>query len=268
MDADKILEGQAIVLKRGRMNSYGYEPAWNSYFDFYISPRYIKPSLLKLEDMSLHLYLRKNINDKNPSWKMPTIKQMRVKLGVSYDRLYAMLGRLEKAHLLLKESGVRKGEGGENIRNTYILSDPIQTLEEFLTVAREGLFGAQLSQEWCSGSVDPYSENRNTPFRNLEDPPIPDSGGDQQTLTTEQEVWENVLLQLKESLPATSFTTFLDGTKLLAIENGVVTIQTAKPYSIDWLKNRMGSKLPRMIEAELRMLKDPRTVSALQFEFL
>ena len=113
MNASEILEGQTIILKRGRMNSYGYEPAWNSYFDFYISPKYVNPSLLKLEDMSLHLFLRKNINDRDPSWKMPTIKQMKTKLGVSYDRLYAIMARLEKAHLLYKESGVKKGEGGE-----------------------------------------------------------------------------------------------------------------------------------------------------------
>jgi len=187
MNSSEILDGQTIVLKRGRLNGLGFEPAWNSYFDFYISPKYISPSLLKLEDMSLHLFLRKNLNDKDPTWKMPTIRQMKHKLGVSYDRLHAMMTRLEKAHLLFKESGLRKGEGGENIRNTYILSDPIQDLAEFLVVAAAGVFPHPLKGEWNqSMRLGPCPNFRNTLSRFSGHPPVPEIGTDQQTLKKEQ----------------------------------------------------------------------------------
>ncbi len=76
MRADKILDDQIIHVKRGRLNGLGFEPAFNSYFDFYLSSKYFGEPLLELEDLGLHLYLRKNLNDTNKKWKMPTIRQM------------------------------------------------------------------------------------------------------------------------------------------------------------------------------------------------
>ena len=120
MPAKAILEDQVIVVKRGRSNGLGFEPAFNSYFDFYLDTKYFGQSLLQLQDVTFHLFLRKNLNDQNPSWKMPTLRRMRQKFGISNDRIYAMFMRLEKAHLLTKESGTRTGV--INTRNNYILS--------------------------------------------------------------------------------------------------------------------------------------------------
>src|SRR6266508_5395225 len=139
MNASKILEEHTIVLKRGRFNGLGLVLAFNSSFAFYASTKSVMPALLQLEDISFHLYLRKNLNDKDPSWQMPSIRQMRKKFGIGQHKIEAMLKRLGEAHLLGKVSGSREGEW--ITRNTYILSDPVQNLEEFLTIAREGLFG-------------------------------------------------------------------------------------------------------------------------------
>ena len=147
VDANKILDEQVIHLKRGRTNSFGWEPAWNSYFDFYASSKYISPPLIKLEDISLHLFLRKNLNDKNPQWKMPTIRQLKKKFAVSQDKIEGMMKRLEDAHLLRKVSGA---SNGFNVGNDYILSDPVQTLDEFLIVACEGVFPRLPRPEWCT----------------------------------------------------------------------------------------------------------------------
>jgi hypothetical protein len=262
MSSSEILDGQTIVLKRGRMNGLGFEPAWNSYFDFYISPKYISPSLLKLEDMSFHLYLRKNLNDRDPSWKMPTIRQMKRKLGVSYDRLHAMMARLEKAHLLYKESGLRKGEGGENIRNTYILSDPIQDLAEFLIVATAGVFPNPLRAEWVQPTeFDPCPENRDTLSRKSGHPPVPKIGTDQQTLKTEQGVWDLVLQQLQLSIPANTFAVFLDGTKLISIAEGVATVGTPRPHVCEWLQMQMAPRIKKVLAAELAARNEATPVS-------
>jgi hypothetical protein len=260
MDAVEILEGQTIVLKRGRLNGLGFEPAFNSYFDFYASTKYISPSLLQLEDISFHLYLRKNLNDQNPRWQMPTIRQMRKKFGMGQTKLEGMMRRLEEAHLLKKISGQT---GDWVVRNGYVLSDPIQTLEEFLTVAREGAFPRPLNSEWL-----PCTQNGYTAYPNQVHERVPKTGTDQQTLTTEQTVWDRVLEQLKTSLPQNTFAAFLEGTDLLSVVDGVATIHIDKPHAIDWLSNRMGSKLPRMIETELRLLNDSRTVSELNFDFV
>ena len=40
MRAKDILEDQIIHVKRGRLNGLGFEPAFNSYFDFYLSAKY------------------------------------------------------------------------------------------------------------------------------------------------------------------------------------------------------------------------------------
>ena len=66
---------------------------------------------------------------------MPSIRQIKHRLAISQDKIEAMMARLEQAHLLTTESGYRKGEDGQNTHNSYILSDPIPTLDEFLEVA-------------------------------------------------------------------------------------------------------------------------------------
>lgn len=117
MRASQILSDQVIHVKKGRFNSFGFEPLWNSYFDFYLDSRYFKEPLLELQDVTFHLYLRKNLNDHNPRWKMPTIRQIMKKFRIGQAKVYAMLDRLEKAHLLTLESGVRVDVVNE--RNDY-----------------------------------------------------------------------------------------------------------------------------------------------------
>src|SRR2546421_3030719 len=140
MNTSRILEDQVIHVKRGRANSFGFEPAWNAYFDFYLSTKYFDEALLELEDVTFHLFLRKNLNDRNPDWKMPTIRQIKKRFGIGQAKIEAMLARLANAHLLEKESGVGKDDNGQNVDNNYTLSDPIPTLNEFLAVAAAGLF--------------------------------------------------------------------------------------------------------------------------------
>jgi hypothetical protein len=260
--ASSILEDQVIHVKRGRLNGLGFEPAFNSYFDFYASTKYLDPPLLQLEDIAFHLFLRKNLNDSNPKWKMPTIRQIRKKFRMGQHKIEAMLKRLEAAHLLRKESGVGKGEYGRNTRNDYILSDPLQTLEEFLIVAQEGVFGAPLKEEWLC-TQNEYTVN----------PSWVHSGvlilsTDQQTLTAEQGVWKNVLEQLKLCMPAATFSMFMQDTELLSLAEGVATIATPKPHTVDWLRNRLGPKIKRAIECELRLLDTPQAVTELRFEFV
>jgi hypothetical protein len=50
---------------------------------------------------------------------MPSIRQIRKKFRMGQHKIDAMLKRLEKAHLLRKESGVGKGEFGRNARNCF-----------------------------------------------------------------------------------------------------------------------------------------------------
>ena len=269
MNASKILEDQIIHVKRGRLNAFGFEPAWNAYFDFYLSPRYLNPPLLRLEDVTFHLFLRKNLNDKNPDWQMPTIRQMKKRLSISYDRLHAMMVRLEQAQLLKKVSGFRQGSDGENIPNHYILSDPIQSLEEFLVVAAEGVFGVALKEEWLRpASVDPCPENRDTLSRNSDQSPVPEIGTLNILKKHETVVWDRVLEQLKPSMPSATFASFLQDTKLLSLAEGVAVITTDRPHTVDWLRNRLGPKIKRAIECELRLLDTPQAVTELRFEFV
>jgi hypothetical protein len=219
--ASKILEDQVVHLKRGRFNQYGFEPAWNAYFDFYASPKYIEPPLLQLEDIAFHLFLRKNLNDQNPNWRMPSIRQMKRRLHVSQDRLEAMMVRLDAAHLLKKVSGYHQGDEGANIPNHYILSDPIQTLEEFLSVAAAGVFSRPLKEEWQEFLADdPLYRNSVQGVPEVGTAPVPEIGTDKQTsflkqtgvITENDRLWESVLATLKLQLPAASFYSFVADT--------------------------------------------------------
>src|SRR3990172_10376106 len=110
------------TLYKGRQIDFGFEPCANAFFDFYVTPKYIDPPLLQLEDIAFFLFLRKNVNLHNPGWKMPSIRQMMRRLGVSQRKLEAMMARLIKARLLEKVSGYRAGENGQNIPNDYLLA--------------------------------------------------------------------------------------------------------------------------------------------------
>jgi len=243
MTAKDILSDQVIQVKRGRSVGFGFEPAFNSYFDFYLESKYFGESLLELQDVTFHLYLRKNLNDRNKSWRMPTIRQMRKKFGISNDKVYSMLDRLEKAHLLNKESGTRVGT--VNTRNDYILSDPIPTLEEFLEVAVEGLFRLPLLANYkaCSG-------NRNIDVPEIGTTHVPISGTDQQTLKDKQTSGEQVdprLEELKFSIGEKTFNRFLNGAQIVEITEEFAVIGTSYSYAKDFIQNRLGEKIARLL---------------------
>jgi hypothetical protein len=252
VNAKQILEEQVIHVKRGRLSGLGFEPAFNAYYDFYLDSKYFERPLLELEDVTFFLYLRKNLNDRNPQWKMPTIRQMKKKFRISQDKIEAMMRRLDRAHLLKKESGYRKGEDGMNVRNDYILSDPIQTLDEFLTVAQEGGFLISLREEWCT--AESCTENRYTDVPPNGTAPEPESGTDQQTLKTKHTSartvdprWQIVLNDLQLSLATKTFERFLDGTDLIEITNQTAVIGTSQAYARDWIENRLSDRIRRLL---------------------
>ena len=257
MRASQILDEQVIHVKRGRSNSFGWEPCWNSYFDFYLDKKFFGKPLLELGDVTFHLYLRKNLNDKNPNWKMPTIRQIRNKFGTSNDKIYIMLDRLEKAHLLTKESGLRTGTPNE--RNDYVLSDPIPTLSEFLEVAAEGLFGYTLltDDDSCSGFWNTPSvrvpETGTPHVPETGTPHVPETGTDQQTLNPKQTLVNNIdpaFEELRISLDAKIFDRFLTGAKVLSIEDGTAVIGTLYSYAKDFIEHQLANKLKYALKVD------------------
>lgn len=243
MNSNQILSDQVIHLKRGRMNRFGWEPAWNSYFDFYLNTKYFEKPLLELEDVTFHLYLRKNLNDTNPSWRMPSMRQMQRRFSIGQHRIESIINRLELAHLLKKESGYRAGPDGMNIRNDYILSDPIQTAEEFVAVAAEGVFRYPLKQEWCSRNDyspgDPVAETAT----------LGEAGLATQEQTLIKQTWDKILDSLKSTMLPTTFNMFLADTKL-EINGQTALIKTPNTFAHDWLQNRMKEKLLKLLNHE------------------
>lgn len=258
MDIKQILDDQVIHIKRGRSNSFGFEPLWNAYFDFYLDRRYFGQPLLEMGDVTFHLYLRKNINDRNPSWKMPTIRQIKEKFGIGNGKIYAMLERLEKAHLLTTTSGARVGTPNE--RNDYILSDPIATLAEFIGVATEGIFGRELLPAYKIAS---QHENQHVPTLGTRVPKIEISdvlemgtchvsemGTDQQTLNTQHTLQEQLdprLEELRFSIGEKTFDRWLNGAQILSTEDNTAVIGTPLAYARDWIENRLSAKIGRAL---------------------
>jgi hypothetical protein len=264
--AASILDSQIIHVKRGRFHNYGFEPCSNAFFDFYVSPKYIEPALLQLEDVGFFLFLRKNINDTNPRWKMPSVRQMMRRLGVGQRKLEAMMARLDGAHLLKKESGFRRGKDQANITNSYLLSDPIQTLDEFLTVAAEDLFPRALKPEWV-----PCTRNEYRGVRELDTAPVCETDTYKQTLNTKQTgdteeitLWDRVLSVLKLQTAPATFNSFVVDTNLKSIVDGMATVATSKPFAIDWLENRMKNNIRKTLNLELRLMGETTTVKDVQ----
>ncbi len=119
----------------------GFESAWNEYYDCYATTTYLAKPLIKLEDIGYHLYLKKNINPYNPSWELPSFRQQKKTLGLSQDKIQGIEARLERAGLLVKESGKGKGQKGENVSNDYLLYEPKELAEFLLAVFRSELPG-------------------------------------------------------------------------------------------------------------------------------
>jgi hypothetical protein len=255
----QILEDQVIRVKRGRISGLGFEPCFNVFFDYYLSSKYFDPPLLQFEDVTFFLYLRKNINDSNPNWKMPTIRQIMRKFSVSYSRLKGIFTRLSDAKLLEKLSGVGKGDKGENVPNEYILSDPIQTLDEFLQVALSGFFTRPLKEQWLEyfNDEDPCRENRDTPSRYSIQLPVSEIATHKQTSIFKQGgeldiLWDSVLEVLKTQLPPATFRDFMEPTLLTDLTGGVATV-TIPPKAKDWIENRLARQLKQLLSIEGKM---------------
>ena len=243
MNAKEILSDQ-IIIKKGRFNSFGFEPCANAFFDFYLSSKYVSPAILKLEDVSFFLFLRKNLNDRDPTWKMPTIRQMMRRLSTSQVKIYGMMERLEKAHLLRKETG---------FRNSYVLSDPIPTLNEFLIVASMDSFSASLLEQWKSCIENQYEIDE--PVLKDDTEVVLKNDTNKQTSKKKQkgdqsDIWIAFLQDMKMQLPKNTYDIFLSGTTLQAIEDSTAVIGITAIYTKDWVENRMANKIKYALKVD------------------
>jgi hypothetical protein len=246
-----------MYVKQGRYIDFGFEPCANAFFDFYVNPKFIDPPLLDLQDVGFFLFLRKNVNPKNPAWKMPSIRQMKRRLGVGQDRLLAIMKRLEHTGLLVKETGLGQGEKGANISNTYLLSDPLPTLAEFLYA-----FQDELKEEWKAylASLDPVPEmgtggvpETGTGVPETGTAAVPDSGTHKQTSdqqTAWDDLWLSVLDLLRLQMPYTTYLTFVEPTRLVDFRDGTATIALRNPLAKDWVENRLAWQLKKLLAIE------------------
>lgn len=141
------VEDSLVPITKGKegLRGFGFEPAFNEFYDLYASDKVLSNPILRLEDIALYLYLRKRINVDRDDWKPPSIRHLRRKFKISSGKICAILERLEKAHLLRKESGVR--EAGANVPNQYNLFDPLPQ-EEFVSAAEAGAFPVPVRDHW------------------------------------------------------------------------------------------------------------------------
>lgn len=133
------IEDCLVPITKGKegLRGFGFEPAFNEFYDLYASDKVLSKPILRLEDIALYLYLRKCVNVEREDWKPPSIRHLRGKFKIGSGKVYRILERLEKAHLLRKVSGVR--ETASNEPNQYSLFDPLPE-EEFVTAAEAGVF--------------------------------------------------------------------------------------------------------------------------------
>jgi hypothetical protein len=238
----EIIDGQRLTVKRGRTNGLGFEPAFNSFYDFYLDSRY--GPLLQLEDVTFFLYLRKNLNDSNPHWKMPSIKYIKKKFGIGYGRYSKMIDRLEKAKLLIKVSGYR--EGVANVNNSYILHDPLTDYEDFQLVFSLHEGASEIDLHIPEPDLTPKSE--------MDLPPTSTLDRQEQTSYLNN-LWQTVLSSLPNS-------DMLLGTELQSLENGIAVISAGK--SKEWLEQQMSKTLLRLLNIELTILGNDK-VTKIEF---
>jgi hypothetical protein len=140
------IEDSLVPITKGKegLRGFGFEPAFNEFYDLYASDKVLGNPILRLEDIALYLYLRKCVNVDRDDWNPPSIRHLRRKFKISSGKLYTILERLEKAHLLRKQSGVR--EEGANVPNRYALFDPLPE-EEFVSAAEAGAFPVSIRDD-------------------------------------------------------------------------------------------------------------------------
>lgn len=138
-----------------------------------------------------------------------------------------------------KESGVRR-ELGLTTRNDYILSDPIPTLEEFLLVASEGVFGLPLLAEWnvisapttpAANDELPCPQNGDTDVPEMGTPSVPEMGTYKQTLKNKQTSGESMFEDLKFQIGEKVFNRFMAGATLVSKQDGIAIIGTPQAYA-------------------------------------
>jgi len=136
--AEYHVEDSLVPITKGKegLRGFGFEPAFNEFYDLYASDKVLSKPILRLEDIALYLYLRKCVNVEQDDWKAPSVRHLKRKFRIGADTLYGILERLERAHLLRKVSGVR--ESG-NMPNQYNLFDPLSE-EQFVKAAKAGAF--------------------------------------------------------------------------------------------------------------------------------
>ena len=251
---------QSLYVKQGRYIDFGFEPCANAFFDFYVNPKYIDPPLLDIQDVGFFLFLRKNVNPGNPTWKMTSTRQMQRRLGIGWGRLDAIMKRLDFAGLLQKESGLGQGEKGENVSNTYLLSDPLPTLPEFLYAFRD-----ILKEEWKGylREIDPASEIESPPVSEIESGDREtESVGDPKSESLKQtsykqtewdDIWNSVLEVLRLQLPQSTYYSFMEQTRLVELCEGAATIALPNPKAKDWIENRLARQLRQLLSIEGKM---------------
>jgi hypothetical protein len=234
--AAKIVQDQRLTVKKGRTNGLGFEPCFNSFYDFYLDGRY--GPLLQLEDVTFFLYLRKNLND-NIDWKMPSVRYIMRKFKLTQAKYYKMVERLESAKLLVKISGKRVGTA--NVSNGYLLHDPLSDYRDFALV-----FGVL-------DSDTPLLDSDTASVLDSDTGDVFDSDTHKQTsyLT---DLWQTVLSSLPNS-------DMLLKTELLSLD-GVAVVRAGK--SSQWIEQQLSRQLLRLINIEL-VLMGKTKVTGIEF---
>lgn len=130
------------------------------------------------------------------------------------------------------------------------MSDPIQTLEEFLTVAGAGAFSRSLQKKWQSIEDTPCIEIQYRAVLIEDTSPVSEIATQKQTSfskqTSEKQIdpaWQNALADLKIQIPQRIYDMFLADTTLVAIEDAVAVISTERNYAKDFIEYQLANKI-------------------------
>ncbi len=79
---------------------------------------------------------------------------------------------------------------------------------------------------------------------------------------TSEQAWQSVLGQLQMEMPRASFDTWVRDTRLIAYEDGVMTIGVRNAYARDWLENRLMSTVTRLLAGTMNCPVEVRFIVA------
>lgn len=80
-----------------------------------------------------------------------------------------------------------------------------------------------------------------------------------------QELWRNVLVSIKTTLPPVTYYSFVEQTLLISVEDGAATVLTGDPAALDWLQNRFANQFKSELNYYLRSAGKP-PVASIQIE--